>query len=333
MPSSTVTVVMYHYVRELERTRFPAIKGLNVSAFREQLDYIRRYYSVITAEELLDSITLRTHLPPNPALLTFDDGFVDHFTNVFPILQDAGLQGTFFVPAEPVICGRLLDVHKIHFILASAPDAKLISVAISKAIENHRSVEKQLKSAAEYFAQYAQPSRFDSADVTFIKKMLQYVLPEALRRTIVAELFSKFVSTDEESFAAELYLTTDQIRCMVRTGMHVGSHGYAHPWIDRLETGQQREEIARSLEFLRSIGVGTDRWIFSYPYGAWDSRLLDLLRATGCTAAFTTDVGIADLNKDPLLLARLDTNHLPKNATAPPCEWTHAAIFCRSGSN
>jgi peptidoglycan/xylan/chitin deacetylase (PgdA/CDA1 family) len=317
---------MYHYVRELERTRFPGIKGLKVSAFREQLAYIRRFYSVITAEELLDTIDRRGSLPANAALLTFDDGFADHFTNVFPILQEAGLQGTFFVPAEPVTHGRLLDVHKIHFILASVPDARLIVDVISKAITNRQSVETHLKSAAEYYSQCAQPGRFDSADVVFIKKMLQYALPEGLRRTTVAELFNKFVTADEEAFASELYLTADQIRCMVRMGMHFGSHGYAHPWIDHLDTSEQQLEIVRSLEFLRSMGVDTHRWIFSYPYGAWNSGLLELLKTTGCKAAFTTDVGIADLAKDPLLLPRLDTNHLPNTATAPPCEWTQAAI-------
>jgi peptidoglycan/xylan/chitin deacetylase (PgdA/CDA1 family) len=32
------------------------------------------------------------------AALTFDDGFIDHYTRVFPLLQDYGMTGAFFVP-------------------------------------------------------------------------------------------------------------------------------------------------------------------------------------------------------------------------------------------
>ena len=35
-----VTIVMYHYVRDLERSRFPAIKGLSLDRFWRQLRYI-----------------------------------------------------------------------------------------------------------------------------------------------------------------------------------------------------------------------------------------------------------------------------------------------------
>ncbi len=31
------SVVMYHYVRDLKNTRYPAIKGLDLQLFKEQL--------------------------------------------------------------------------------------------------------------------------------------------------------------------------------------------------------------------------------------------------------------------------------------------------------
>ena len=36
------TIVMYHYVRELRRSRYPGIKGLSTEKFRGQLDYLAR---------------------------------------------------------------------------------------------------------------------------------------------------------------------------------------------------------------------------------------------------------------------------------------------------
>ncbi|HEY3593207.1 MAG TPA: hypothetical protein VGL13_05015, partial [Polyangiaceae bacterium] len=66
-----LTIVMYHYVRPLQRTRFPGIKGLDVALFDEQLEYLVRNYSVVSKEAVLDALDGRAELPPHPVLLTF----------------------------------------------------------------------------------------------------------------------------------------------------------------------------------------------------------------------------------------------------------------------
>ena len=79
-----LTIVMYHYVRPLALTRFPKINGLDLPLFEQQLGYLAKYYSLISMEDLIDAIENRCQLPPRPALLTFDDGYLDHYTHVFP---------------------------------------------------------------------------------------------------------------------------------------------------------------------------------------------------------------------------------------------------------
>jgi len=46
-------IVMYHYVRELEGSAYPNIKGLEIAGFKRQLDYFSKNFSMITAEQLL----------------------------------------------------------------------------------------------------------------------------------------------------------------------------------------------------------------------------------------------------------------------------------------
>jgi hypothetical protein len=48
-----LSIVMYHYVRELRRSRFPGIKGLETDEFREQIAYIKKHYNVISGADLL----------------------------------------------------------------------------------------------------------------------------------------------------------------------------------------------------------------------------------------------------------------------------------------
>lgn len=216
----------------------------------------------------------------------------------------------------------MLDVNKIHFILACVPDKTVLVNYIYQSIDENRSLSL-LESKESYWQKCGVKSRYDSAEVMFVKHMLQRDLPEELRNTITDELFKKFVSNDEEAFSKELYMSIDQITCLQRNGMYIGSHGFDHYWLDSVPIDKQREEIDLSLKFLRNVGSETERWIMCYPYGAYNDSLLSLLQKRNCLAGLTTNVGIADLKQDnPLTLPRLDTNDLPKDSKSEPNEWT-----------
>jgi peptidoglycan/xylan/chitin deacetylase (PgdA/CDA1 family) len=300
----SLTVVMYHYVRNLKRSRYPRIKGRELCDFKGQLRYLVQNYQIITVEQLLSG----EPLPRNAALLTFDDGFSDHYLNVFPLLEEAGIQGLFFPPAMPIIEEKVLDVHKIHFILAAAEDMKPILEHIRVAVGPE---------FATYYVEHAQPSRFDPAPIIFIKRMLQVLLPEEQRASIVHSLFQEFVTADENAFATELYMSPEQLKCMHRNGMYIGSHGYRHLWMGKLPAEDQTLEIDHSLDFLRSLGVDTSRWIMSYPYGNSNDSLISTLKSRGCTAAFTTEVRVAEARDCLFHLPRLDTNDLPVSGDQP----------------
>ena len=75
-PIPSITIVMYHYVRDTARSRYPRIKSRTIEEFEGQLDYIERHYGVCTTRDLLDAIRGDRVLPPNACLLTFDDGLL-----------------------------------------------------------------------------------------------------------------------------------------------------------------------------------------------------------------------------------------------------------------
>jgi peptidoglycan/xylan/chitin deacetylase (PgdA/CDA1 family) len=310
-----VTIVMYHFVRDLPRTRYPRLKSLSTSEFGCQLDYVARNYQVVGSEDVIAAARGGCSLPNNALLLTFDDGYADHFDVVLPLLHDRGWTGCFFPPAAAIIEGRVLEVNKIHFALAAAGDAKPLVEVIVEAIDREGPA-RGLPSSKQYWHAVAQPSRFDSAEVIFVKRMLQRELPLELRRSITDELFRRFVTEDESAFAAELYMSLDQLRMMQRLGMCVGSHGYDHVWMNTLSVDQQRIEIERGLELLARVGVPRDGWVMCYPYGAWNQALLDLLPSYGCALGLGVEVAVADLDCDhALVLPRFDTNDLPKSSS------------------
>ncbi len=321
-----VSIIMYHYVRDLIHSRYPEIKGLDIRLFKEQLQYMMKYYKIIKMEDLIEAVKNKKEIPENSLLLTFDDAYRDHFEFVFPILNELGIQGSFFPPAKAIQEHQVLDVNKIHFILASVEDKKQLISDINIMLEKYRN-EYSLESDEHYYKNLAVANRFDTAEVIFIKRLLQRDLPEKLRNIIVNFLFTKYVSKDESTFSRELYLNVDQLRCMIRNGMYVGSHGHDHYWINTLTQDKQQKELEFSKKFLKMIGADTTNFAFCFPYGAYNDSLLSVLKENGCSLALTTEVGIADLNKDkPLTLPRLDTNDLPKDKNSKPNDWTTKVI-------
>ena len=136
-----------------------------------------------------------------------------------------------------------------------------------------------LESKESYWQKCGVPSRYDMAEVMFVKYMLQLELPEKLRNIITDELFKKFVSNDEKAFSKELYMSINQISCLQRNGMYIGSHGFDHYWLNSISEDDQRKEVDLSLEFLKKVGSDPARWIMCYPYGAYNESLLTILKS------------------------------------------------------
>lgn len=305
-----VNIVMYHYVRELKNGRYNKIKGLETEHFVEQLDFFQKNYNIIRMEDLIDSIENSTKLPEKALLLTFDDGYLDHFNIVFPILANRDIQGSFFIPAQTFCENKLLDVNKIHFILACA-DIETLYIEVLNQINFYRREGYELPSTDSLIEKYAIANRFDDEKTIFVKRILQTALPEDLRGIIASNLFKKYIGLPEDVFARELYLNREQIQCMKDSGMFIGLHGYNHYWLGNLDKDLQEKEIKKALSEMSDF-IDKDNWVMNYPYGSYNKDTLDILEKLNCKLAFTTEVEVCNLSKhNRFELPRLDTIDFP----------------------
>lgn len=304
-------VAMYHYIRDLAHSRYPDIKGLDLSLFREQIGFLKRTFRIVTMEEVILAARGTYDLPEQALLLTFDDGYIDHFTFAMPILEENHVQGAFFIPGKTFEEHSLLDVNKIHYILAGAKPERLLADLLAR-MDYYRGNEFDFPDNKELWEQYgARDGRFDTPEVLFVKRMLQKVLPEPLRKRISSELFESYVGVPEKILAYELYMTREQIRTMKRHGMHIGIHGYDHYWLGDLSKEMMEADIAQELAVMDEF-IDRDAWVMNYPYGSYNDQVIAYIRSRGCCLGFTTEVRIARLNKDePFKLPRLDCNDFP----------------------
>ena len=305
-----ITIVMYHYVRPIKDSIWTEIKGLELEGFRRQLDYLLANFRVVTAEDVIHAVKFDEALPADSCWLTFDDGYKDHLSYVLPELLKRRIQGSFFPPVEPITDRLMLDVNSIHHILASSKDISVLVSDLNYEILEYGYIESDL---ADFWSEYAIASRYDTKEVKYVKKLLQHALPEVARNKITSSLFRKYVGLPQEDFADQLYMSENDVRKLINSGMHVGSHGYRHLWLNREDIDSQRSVIERSLTFLKDVGAATEDWIMCYPYGAYNTDTLEILRSAKCAIGLTTKVGKADLMEHtPLELPRFDTNDFPQ---------------------
>lgn len=306
---SKLHIVMYHYVRDLENSRYPNIKGLDYKLFKQQIQFFSEHFNVVRMEEVIAYYNDGYKLPENAMLLTFDDGYIDHFTYVFPILKEYKMQGTFFVPGKTFTEHCLLDVNKIHYLLASASIEELCK-ELCEQMDYYRK-DYDYPSNKELFFNYAVESRFDKKEVIFFKKMLQTILPEEIRNQISSDMLKSHVGISEEILAHELYLNYDQMRCMKAQGMFFGMHGYDHYRMNHLELSKLKNDIRVGLDVMSGL-IDVKSWVINYPYGAYNEDVVNYVKSMGCALGLSTDVRIANLETDNrYILPRMDTNDYP----------------------
>lgn len=80
-----------------------------------------------------------------------------------------------------------------------------------------------------------------------------------------------------------------------KNGMTIGSHGAAHVEWTTLDDAELAAQVKRSMRTLSSI-AGTSVTTVAVPFGAYDSRVLRVLRPLGITTVYTSEGGPTSSN-------------------------------------
>ena len=309
----TCLVVMYHYVRDSAATAFPDIRALAPDLFDRQLDWLQSHYAVVDLPAFEAALAGRASLPADAALLTFDDGFVDHYEAVLPRLCARGLRGTFFL--TEAACGdrpRLLGVHKMHFLLA-----RLGVEAFARAVFEACEPSVLPQAAAREMLGL---DRWDDAGARAIKTLVSHELPFAESERVLEALFARHIG-DSAAFARTLYVDAAMVREMAAGGMTFGYHTRSHLLLSRLSVQEQERELHPGVPWIRSL-TGQATVSFCYPWGGprtYSRDTVRILRDAGYSVAFNTVRRRVRLDEDGRFeLPRIDTRDLPPYTAAEP---------------
>ena len=89
------TILLYHHVAisPIESQYY-----VHPDQFAEQMAALEAWgYTPIPLSLLVKAITEGANLPPKPVVISFDDGRLDVYENAFPIMEEYGFQGVFYI--------------------------------------------------------------------------------------------------------------------------------------------------------------------------------------------------------------------------------------------
>ncbi len=303
----SINIIMYHYVRPIKNSQYPKLKGLELNKFYSQIQYLKKRCNILSHNEIFEVLKSKK-IPKKPSiLLTFDDGYKDHYKYVFPYLKKNKIYGSFYAPVKTSQNKTILDVNKIHFILEKENNSDKIYKEIKDIIR------KKFKKNINDFnlSNINLSSRYDNKITTLIKKLLQTHLPLRIRKYIIDTLFKKILSLSSNEFIKEMYLNINDISEMIKNDMTFGVHGYDHLRWGELSKKKQKIELDKSLEFLKKFDKKNKKFSVCYPYGSYNNDSLKILNRKDISFALTTKKGVIKKKNFNLLeLPRLDTNDL-----------------------
>lgn len=306
MPSDhMLRVVRYRYVRDLPRTAFPRLKGMQLDDFRHQVNELASQFEMASVESSVDFLTGEYRPRRDLCLLTFDDGLKEHYTEVVPFLSEKKIRGVFFLITSCLEEKRIAAVHMNHFLMAAMEFEEYADAFFRKAVSFCPDAFAPLNTDP---VRAAQIYPWDPPEVARFKYLFHFGMDAELRDRTVRELFTAKIGAERE-FAESLYLTWEEGRQMQKSGMALGGHSHQHKPLANLSTRELIWDLDTCHRLMMQNLLPQAVWSFSYPYGNRDSfhiRAMRKLQELGYHCAFSSESGDSRRGADVYTICRTD---------------------------
>ncbi len=284
-----LTILNYHRVVTPEQAA--GLDSRMISAtpegFEWQMAYLQQHFDLLAPEEIVLRLTLGHDLPPNAALVTFDDGYRDNFDIAYPILQRRS------IPAVVFLITGLIGTHERMWwdeVAALVSSTKVEQAAFSEVGDLYFRNPLERNQSRERLRQLLKSQ------------------PEGRRQETLDDLHQKLNGIPVVKPLDRLFLNWDEVREMRWGGISFGAHTHTHPILTHMPEDRAAWEMGVSKQIVeRELGQEVP-W-FAYPNGRrgdFNLHTRRLLESTGFSLALTLMHGVnAPKEMDRLALRRM----------------------------
>lgn len=262
---SQTAIVFYHRILPSGDVSIPS-NSLSPEVFERQIKFLKENFNIISLDML--SCLLRTSgkLPKKTAVITFDDGYKDIFTYAYPIMKKYNVPATIFLSTGCINRNALFWWDNVRYCVRNSPTDRIVLRGKGTFLLNSKSDR----------------IRAERSIVDIIKDM-EYNEKEA----ILEELISETDTSRLCEFGKNLVLSWAEIREMAINGMNFGAHTVNHPILTKVPIEICRREIVESKRDIEAV-LGVPVTSFSYPDGAHNNEIVEIVKESGFTCATTT---------------------------------------------
>jgi peptidoglycan/xylan/chitin deacetylase (PgdA/CDA1 family) len=303
-------VLTYHRVLEpdaMARTwSHPAILVARDS-FERQLRLLRRQFHLLSPDEFTSCVAGERPFPPSSCLVTFDDGWIDTFTEAWPLLRRHGVPAIVFLPTRFIGGDEMFWQERLgallHVIAERAAEAPAFASEARRRLASHgcdgildgppERLRQRILDQVQALKQRAPGDALHVADA-----LASLVPPERLARTTL-----------------DTFMNWDHVREMHAAGVAFGAHSVTHRILPTLDREAIEGEV-RGAQRAIADTLGHAPSLFSYPNGDWNAECVAAVRDAGFAAAFSTAPGPVDGGTDRFAIRRINmhedvTRHVP----------------------
>ena len=302
-------ILLYHRVSNLK----PDVQVLCVSPenFIEQMTILKEQYNPISLLQLYEA-SRKGKIPPRSVVLTFDDGYVDNFHDLKPILDDIGIPATVFVTAGLVDGDKEFWWHELEqLILSEIELPKEIVLKIQNKeyhweLTSSEQTGKNIKSLSlDWGVEDPSPAKSRQriySDLTPLMNRMNKDDREFLLQTL--RDCSRFQPKTREKHRV---MSSDELMQLIKGDLvDIGAHTLWHSPLPYLTKEEQWLEIKGSKDRLEKI-IGRPIRSFAYPFSnkiGFNQTTLDLVQSAGFQVACAYAQGQVRFRSNPFQFPR-----------------------------
>ena len=293
---NSLTVLNYHRIADVDSLDFDTFRP-NVSATREmfanQLDYVNKYFNLVTLSELVEWVEKGRELPSNAALITFDDGYKDNYENAYPELAQRNMGAVIFITT--------------NYMENDTPFYwDLIAYCIKNTKKNALCIDEL--------------GSFEWTNSTEIEWVTDQIIGEIKSYSDIQKMriVNNIVNALDISFpinkAKGMFLEWEEINEMVRHGIEMGGHTKNHPILTKIPLSEAEKEVKGSKQILEEK-IGKEVVGFAYPNGQegdFNDEIINILKENGYRLGFSLISGpdsCHSIKREPYSIRRIFLSH------------------------
>jgi peptidoglycan/xylan/chitin deacetylase (PgdA/CDA1 family) len=264
--------------------------------FERHLATIQRYFDVLSLPAFAARMESGQDFPRPSCLVTFDDGWLDTYTEAWPALKARGVPAAVFLPADYIDSDRMFWQEQA---------SGLLDAVAGHARRDAAFAARARTALAPFGLDRVLDVPQEACRHAIVDAMQRQKMDDPASERSPLRVLRELAAGGAGTETADAFMTWDQVREMAGGGISFGGHGVTHRLLTTLSRAEVETEIVGSRAALDRELPG-HAIAFCYPNGDWNRAVAEVVQAHGFRLAFSTERGLAGPDNERFAIRRIN---------------------------